>query len=737
VRTPIASASVRAKLAALRRGAGEARSLRVEPLPNGPACELAASLPIDGVITPEVIAAEAAGHPLFIQELARHAVEAKSGVAGLRLEDAIWSRIERFDPDSRTLLTLLAIAGIPVSQATLAGASGLDCGTVAARLSMLRHANLARATGTRRADLVEPYHQRVVDALAQHLDGETRRRCHSRLAFAIERADRPDAELLMMHLREAGDHARAAHFAVVAADGARAALAFDRASRLYGIAVELTAPSEARRQLLIRLGDALANTSRGKEAAEAYLAAAAGAQKEDATALELSAADQLLRTGHVDDGVAICSRIQQAIGLRTHAHRSFAILRLLVRRGLLRWSRLRPRVPPRASAAALRRVDTLLTLARGLAAVDVLYGADFISRSLPAALSLGDERRIVHALAYNAGMEGMTGAHVRAAELATMACRRAEQLGDGEMVATALGARALTTCLGGAWSSAVALAQDASARMREQCVGAGWEIATTEAVGLWSLYFLGDFRQLWHRLMRCLREAQQRGDLYFTTILRTGILAGAWLARGDVHGARREVQRAIEQWSHRRFDLQHYYIAVAQTLIDLYSGDPESAHARLTAVWPELWRSLVLRVQLSRCVALHLRAVSAIGVAARTGAGTRRDHWLKDAEWAARRLMRERLDWTVAVARLLRGSIAIVRDQLPHAKLELDAALQSFQQQRMACFAAVTRRLAAGLAGGQEGDVLSRSADAFFNEQRILRPGRMASLFAGDLTSSV
>src|SRR5204862_231945 len=60
------------------------------------------------------IAAEAEGHPLFIDALARHTLA--GGVGGVKIEDALRARIDELEPPARHVLELCAMAGRPLPE---------------------------------------------------------------------------------------------------------------------------------------------------------------------------------------------------------------------------------------------------------------------------------------------------------------------------------------------------------------------------------------------------------------------------------------------------------------------------------------------------------------------------------------------------------------------------------------------------------------------------------------------
>src|ERR1043165_9329704 len=110
------------------------------------------------------------------------------------------------------------------------------------------------------------------------LDPITLRAVHARLARTYELKGNADPEILVEHWRGADRANRAGDHAAIAAEQANKAFAFDRAARLYRLALELgERPPGDRQRLHAELADALANGGRGAEAAEEFLQAADGA----------------------------------------------------------------------------------------------------------------------------------------------------------------------------------------------------------------------------------------------------------------------------------------------------------------------------------------------------------------------------------------------------------------------------------------------------------------------------
>jgi Cdc6-like AAA superfamily ATPase len=676
------------------------------------------------------LASEAAGHPLFIDELVHHA--SQGGSRGDRkLDDALWARVAALDGDTRELLELCAVAGGPLMQEIATEALGVGFPDLDRRLSALRVASLARSTGSRRTDTAETYHDRVREAVLAHLAPETRRRWHERLARSLESSGHADAELLAEHWQGAGDLVRAADHAEAAAHRAAEALAFDRAARLYRRVLNLRPPDDStRRQLQERLGSVLVNAGRGTEAAQAFLAATAGATTAESLELQRRAAEQLLRSGHVDEGTKAIRNVLAAVGMSFPESPRAALVSLLLRRARLRLQGLgfTARDRSQVSAEELTRIDVSWSVAAGLAVVDPLRGADFQTRNLLGALRAGEPYRVARALAMEAAFVASSGvgAAPRVARILERAREIAEREGDPHAIGLQIGMTGLAAYLFGRWREALDKLDEAERILRDRCVGVAWELDTVQLFGLEALSYLGELREVDRRLTHRIREARDRGDLYAITHLRTGYLNSVWLVRDDVAGAQQEVEDAMAGWSQTAFHAQHLYALFAQTQTDIYRGEGEAARRRVEERWPDAARSLLFRVQFARATFLHLRLRSTLA-AARQLPTTQRAPLLRHAEADIRRLASERTPYSAGWEPLARSALCALRGDDAGACRQLKEAAAALDRADMRLYAAAARYCRSRIAG----ESAQAEADAgFLRDQGIVNVARMVAVHA-------
>ncbi|WP_428264329.1 serine/threonine-protein kinase PknK [Haliangium sp.] len=680
----------------------------------------------------DAIARESGGHPLFIDELVRHAYAGgHDDMADFQLESALWARIADLDLSYQRLLRVVGAAGRPIAQAVAGAVAGLPSGDMALVVRALEVAKLVRTSGPRMGDAIEPYHDRVRTAVVAHLSGTDREALHISIAEALEDAKAPP-EALAFHWGEAGRRDRAARYAITAAVHAARALAFDRAARFYRRAIDLADfPPDKLRRLYVGLGKALVNAGRGGEAANAYLDAAAMSTGDEALELRRRAVEHRLRAGYLDEALEVLHDLLEHYGLRLPTSQGVAKLDLVTQRSLLalRGTRFHPRSETEVPRAELMKIDVCWSVAAGIVLADPLVGAGFIARNLRLSLAAGEPYRLSRALSLHAmaisALDARNAPH--AAKLREIALDLAHQSKNPHAIALATMADGWSLYWRGNWKRAFDNLDHADAMFRSECTTLEGS-PTSRLFALWCLFYLGELTELSRRLPALLAQAQDRGDLQAAVNLGTGIAHLVALADDDPARARRVVREHFERWPGKHFYLQHWSALAAETEIDLYRGDWAGALERLERSWSEFTGSVVFRNQKLRqdgfllAIRCHLAAAAA--------EPDQRGAHLRQIERHLRRIEREDTPWSAPLATMTRATVAWLQDDPGGADALLGRAADSFAEIDMALHADVARCRRAQLAaqGQTSGEV--QAALRRLRERGVRRPASMLACLA-------
>jgi len=691
------------------------RLMEITPLPHREALSLAAQL----VGAPGAAATieETGGHPFFIDALARRQIT-PGDKPEATLDEALWARALATSPAAKNLLSLLSLTAEALSQPVIATATGMTLEASMYATAELRTLRLIRVSDAG----AQPYHDLVRRAVVAHLTPEESAAHHAMLAEALEQHGAGQAETLAIHFIGSGQRARAIAPALLAAEQAARALAFDRAARLYARVLDLLPDGDPRRRdLHVAHGQALANAGRGAEAARVFLGAAA-LSNEGALELRRYAAELYLTSGHIDEGLATLETVLGPMGMSMPSSPPRALFSLLWRRASIRLvgfrglRRLRDTIPP----AEAIRIDTCWSVAAGLGLVDTIRGADFQARHIQAALAKGDRARAARAIAAEACYASTAGVSVtpRTKKLLDMADELATRLGEPRAIGFVQGSRGIVAFQQGRWREARAECEAAEEILRERCQGVAWELTTALYFRLAAMVMLGQFKSLGALLPSVLREAEDRGDLYRLIGLQTSLTNMAWLAADLPDEAERQVLKGMQRWSRRGYQIQHYqaWFANVQTLLYRKKGD--EAQALLEQGWHALVRSLFLRVQFVRTMVNHLVGRAALA-AARTRAPSEQKPLFSRAERSAIELERERADWAKALAQSLRAQLAVAHGRNDEALAAFGVAIDALTAAELGLEAACARRAHGLLLGGDAGRALVTEAEAWMASEHI------------------
>ncbi|MEM6993648.1 MAG: AAA family ATPase [Myxococcota bacterium] len=591
------------------------RHLPLQRLPDAEAHALARGL-LDDSISEEGVEAvlqEAHGNPFLIRELARASLQ-NPDLA--ELGDYMKKRMGSLSENEQKLLTIVSLSDGPLGVRLASAAAELGPAGERAADRLRKHA-LLRLTQRGGQPALAVYHDRIRDYVVTARPREARHAGHLAIAQTLLKAGSPDPERLVHHFVEADAGPQAAAFAEPAGDQAAERLAFDRAARLYGVAVEL-GPSTRARALLLKQAEAEVNGGRGAAAARVFLEASRRSDAEngeEVVELQRRAAEQLIRSGHYDDGKALMSQVLEKHGVTMPSDEPAAMRRVMSQRLRLLWRGLRPK-PRKAPPAA--RLNALWAATSSMSMLNHTFADAFGSLHLIEALGSSSVSRWVRGLGYEATCEASFGGTFfgrRSQRILAQLPELLEQTDDPYDHAWVDLARGTCAWLRGEWAEAVSASQAAQARFESECRGTAWEVSTAAVYRFSAMAMMGRYAELAREVPAAIEDAEGRGDLFAANSFRLGQHNAFWLAEDNPAQARRWCDEAEATWPRDTFHMQRYQHFVAMAQVELHEGDAAGAWSRVKEVWPKLKAAGFLRLEYPRVELAALRGRAAAAFA--------------------------------------------------------------------------------------------------------------------------
>ncbi len=689
----------------------------------------------------DAIVKEAQGHPLFVQELARHALaggDRTLSAASMRLDDVLKARIDELPPVAKRVLEVVVVAGAPTLQTIIAKAAEVDPTEFARGIVLLRGAHLVQTASSRGQRMINPYHDRVRETLTNALGGSTRRAHHLALAEALESSSAADPTVLALHFREAGDNAKTVKYSLLAAKDAEDVFAFERAASLYREVLDLL-PSDApsRTSILLKLADAHANEGRGDEAARVYEEAIPGVDHDKAFELKRIIAEQLLLCGHLQAGQRALEVVLGTVGIHRARTEFTALLSSLVTKLWLRWRGVAFHRTAAESVdhGSLEVLDCLWAAVRGYMFINPPFGMDFQARYAMLALRIGEPFRVARALAAEASTSAATArtpsAYALALDRLKAAETIAESLGDTFSVAHVKSHGSVVRFTGGELKEAYRLAVEAETLYTEQCVGVTWYLVVIRRNLIWTTYYLGELSELQRRASAYFADADRRGDIWALAAFGLGVAALAPVFGDDLDSGRKLVEDTMRRLPKTRFGSQDLHALIALTHMDLYEGKGAQAWERVQTALGPLKKSMLLHVRYVYIDTHHLLGRSALSYASTLPSGSaEHKRLLQAAARSADALSRLRFVWADGLASMIRGGIASLQGRGGRARELAHDAASAFDACSTGAYAAAARWREGALEGGEAGESLTRASREFMTSKQVKRPEAMLEMLA-------
>ena len=546
----------------------------------------------------EMVAAEAQGNPLVIEELVRFHDDHSRQSDPLSFADMVSRRLDVLDPLSRLVGEVCATAGYALDlESVAAGAKAgvQEAGFATARLVEQRL--LRRVAGREAAVRLVPFHDKVTVITLDAMEPSQRRRIHRRLASHLA-ATRPGAfHALADHWRLAGVPERASSYALRAAEHAEEVGLHDRAIRYYAMALGFPPSGIEEWQIRERLAQTLDRGGRFAEAGRAFRDATRRAPDAARTSLMLRGARSMLKAERTATAVQTMEQVTQLLWSEPLLPPRWLITLGIVAEylGSRRW------FP--AAVLPLRRASvdsTELCMELALVTRDLLplRATHLTARALRLANRRGDPVMVARVLVAVAGTLGRLGSPVGMRRSHAL-LGKAEALFGGDPAVAGLsslhGTRAVLGALDGRW--------DDMRAARDRALEAfGGE---------------GNLRS-WHAQMMLAQVLVGEVD--------AGNLREAELLSVELRGADRswtdEAVPGWTRWARVRVDLgfQRWTVVEEQCRAGLRAS--RSAHAATRPLW------LRFRAGLAMALAGQERDVAAATVLERTRRALRRTVWL-------------------------------------------------------------------------------------------------------------
>ena len=707
---------------------GDVRRIRLERLNHDDSVALADMLldclaPEQKVQTTRIVE-ETAGHPLYIGELVRYAAAVSAAaMTQLRLDEAIWARASQLGDAAMRVLAVLAAAIAPLPEDVAHAASELEASAFQKALLLVRASNLVRGAIPAHASL-EVYHDRVRQAVLKHLDEARRIAIHQKLAAALDTAEgRVPPELVIYHLEGAAQFDQAARKAAAAADRAQASLAFEQAVQFFETALRLGGWSESeRRELLIKLGGALASAGRGPQAAEAYARAAERADPDVQVSCRIQMADQLVQSGLLERGATLLFSLIREQGHGVPRSQIQLALRILWYRFKLTLRGLRWTDRPRSSIGGSDLALLMLyhAASRGLILFDPVRASYFVVRGLHLALDVGDRDLIMYFLVLEAGFRGGEGgrAHGEFLARADELMRKHDEPAFQAIYRLHKGSRAYLA-IDHQFKEACEMLERSDEELA-QTANAAWWLSAGRNFLVRCLHKIGDFARLRGHAERFMREAEQRGNVYSCTTInrQCNVLR---LVDDDPEAARADL--STDSWISytHGYHTQHWLELNARIEIAIYEGSTidrqyVARHLRM------LKESFLQRVLGYACDAAWLVGRLALSELPR--------------DPSRRRVVRRSIatlegyatEFTRVLAAALRGTLAIHDRDAAAATAALRDAIALGDAIHLLFIPAALRRRLGALVGGDEGAALIAAGERWMRDAGIKNVERMTEL---------
>lgn len=355
------------------------------------------------------------GNPYVLRELCREGEQIQFLSKSVTLIELLRGRTQRLPAHIFDTLLAIATGFEPVSRRILHTITGLDLATLDEALEYLEDTTLIWQAASLEDDYFEAIHTSVREVcIADAAKNRVQAFHNAHAQIGIKRRGAPmRPATIVTHLVRAGRRADAESYAETIADAALANGAYESASQMYDLLIQIAeddrrTPSTRIRE---RAVECRLRTGRGADAAMLLDTLADDLPDDQARALRRRAAESLVLSGQIEAGLAMNAAASPA-GVEPSAAAPPSIFALAAAERKLhkRLIAIKDIGPMRTlTESETAQIDTYRILGIDLGMIDAMRGFEFTMREVALSIGTNDPARIVRSLSGYCAFNSMSG----------------------------------------------------------------------------------------------------------------------------------------------------------------------------------------------------------------------------------------------------------------------------------------------------------------------------------------
>ncbi|MDK1311166.1 serine/threonine-protein kinase [Pseudoalteromonas ardens] len=561
------------------------RQIKVNPLTQSQSTEMLEALLEDSQAAQSSSALDivriSKGVPFLMEQLLQFGLQ--SDIGEIDGYEIIQLRLNELSPESKEILSLVAIAGQPVKLDTILAIVG-DIHIDDFAFTCLR---AQRLLVVQAGDQVQCFHDQIRESILSIECSVLLKSRAGKLAEALAEDRKTDNAFLGQLFYQSGQTQRAIDYMIHAADEAEQALAFSReADTCHQVITWLPDSRQAEKyKFTERRAIALSRGGYGVQAAElfAQLAKTDGLCDSERARLNGIAASQFMYGGHIEKGEDLFKPLLRQWRLPYPGSTKTAMLRIIWSIVVLEVKRRWLKKDKLSADISDPKIELVFSVANSLSNWDPIRGLYFSLLSLRLAINKKDLKRTVQGLNIYAFALSYGGT-ARHKKISSRIFEQASKLGERltepeyEMHRTLL--EGVSLSIQSEYQASIEMILHAEEQFSTKIFNAQNNAVIARTTAAHIFWLMGRIHKIGELAPQWIQDAKSRGD-HFSLVELTMFMGVFHAANGEMEQGRGIINEAIASWPLAEFTYQHWVASKALVQIGLMAGDIENTWVKL------------------------------------------------------------------------------------------------------------------------------------------------------------